>query len=86
MKKSVFNSTIYRKKIYKEDSLKKEILNLLSRAVQPVSTQDICNELSKPWHSIQTRCLRLQIENKVLGFRVGRINLWQIKRDLGEKK
>ena len=70
-------STMYRKE---RDSLKRNILLLLSSQKNPISTQDISKELKKPWHSIQTRCLKLQIEGKVEGFRIGRINLWQIIR------
>lgn len=63
----------------KEDALKQEILKLISKNKIPITTQDISLKLDKPWHSIQVRCLMLQIENKVNGFRVGRINLWQTK-------
>ena len=63
----------------KEDVLKADILKLIHKNNSPISTQDISLELKKPWHSIQTRCLRLQINNKINGFRVGRINLWQAK-------
>jgi len=66
--------------IKESDKLKKSILKIIQKNPNPISTQDISIELKKPWHSIQTRCLRLQIDNKVIGFRVGRINLWQTKR------
>ena len=71
------NSAINRKN-KKEDRVQKDILVVLSKSPKPMSTQEIADELSKPWHSIQTRCLKLQIENKINGFRVGRMNLWQI--------
>jgi hypothetical protein len=61
------------------EELDKSILKFLSGLKEPVSTQDIAIKLGKPWHSIQTRCLTLQIKGKVSGFRIGRINLWQIK-------
>ncbi len=79
MIKSKINRTVNRKK---EDVLELEIVKSLSSSVNPKSTQEIADEIKKPWHSIQTRCLRLQINNRINGFRVGRINLWQIK---GEK-
>lgn len=69
--------TVNRKK---EDVLEGEILKSLSNAINPKSTQEIADEINHPWHSIQTRCLRLQVNNKLNGFRVGRINLWQVKR------
>ncbi len=62
------------------DSIKKDILNVLSNSEKPVSTQDIAEKVARPWHSIQTRCLKLQLEEKIHGFKVGRINLWQIKK------
>lgn len=65
--------------IKKEDDMKKDILKIILKNQIPISTQDISIELQKPWHSIQTRCLKLQIDNKITGFRVGRINLWQAK-------
>lgn len=78
MKKSVIHRTI------NEDGLKQEILSLLSGPISFLSTQDISKELDKPWHSIQTRCLMLQIEHKVNGLRIGRMNLWQVNK--GDKK
>jgi repressor of nif and glnA expression len=63
----------------KEDDLKKEIIEILKKEDNPVSTQDIADKLARPWHSIQTRCLMLQIQKQINGFRVGRVNLWQIK-------
>lgn len=68
------NSAINRKK---EDRVQKDILVVLSKNPNPKSTQEIADEISKPWHSVQTRCLKLQLEGKVNGFRVGRMNLWQ---------
>ncbi len=77
MIKSKINSTVNRKK---EDVLELAIVKALSVSINPKSTQEIADEIKKPWHSIQTRCLRLQLSNQLTGFRVGRINLWQIKR------
>ena len=59
------------------DLLEKKIISIVKSSTLPISTQDICLKTSKPWHSIQMRCLRLQIAGKLNGFRVGRINLWQ---------
>jgi repressor of nif and glnA expression len=63
----------------RDDDLENSILKVLEKSEQPLSTQDISLKLEKPWHSVQTRCLRLQVENLVKGFRIGRINLWQEK-------
>jgi hypothetical protein len=77
MVKSKIDSTVNRKK---EDVVTTEIVKSLTNSVNPKSTQEIADEINHPWHSVQTRCLRLQINNQVIGFRVGRINLWQIKK------
>jgi hypothetical protein len=77
MIKSKINRTVNRKK---EDILELAIVKALSVSINPKSTQEIADEVKKPWHSIQTRCLRLQLSNQLIGFRVGRINLWQIKK------
>jgi hypothetical protein len=77
MIESKINRTVNRKK---EDVLEVEIIKSLSNAINPKSTQEIADEINHPWHSIQTRCLRLQLNNKLNGFRVGRINLWEIKK------
>jgi hypothetical protein len=77
MTKSKIDSTVNRKK---EDEVTTEIVKSLSNSVNPKSTQEIADEIQHPWHSVQTRCLRLQINGQVIGFRVGRINLWQIKK------
>ena len=77
MIKSKINRTINRKK---EDVVEAEIIKCLSSSINPKSTQELADEINRPWHSIQTRCLRLQLNDKVNGFRVGRINLWQIKK------
>ena len=62
------------------DEVKEDILEVLEASEQPLSTQDIAEKLGRPWHSVQTRCLKLQIENRINGFKVGRVNLWMIKK------
>jgi len=64
------------------------ILETLSKSENPVSTREICIKLGKSWHSIQYHCLRLQLQGKIHGFRVGRMNLWQTRNltMLSEKK
>lgn len=77
MIRSKIDRTVNRKK---EDGVTTEIVKSLSNSVNPKSTQEIADEINRPWHSVQTRCLRLQLNDQVMGFRVGRINLWQIKK------
>jgi len=49
----------------KRNKLCQDILKILSKSARPISTQDLALKLNKPWHSIQTRCLRLQVDKKL---------------------
>lgn len=81
MSKGTLKRTVNRKKRKgKVDKVLEDILTTLKSANQPMATQEIADSIGRPWHSVQTRCLRLQIAEKITGFRVGRINLWQVKR------
>jgi DNA-binding Lrp family transcriptional regulator len=62
----------------KVDEAKKQILRVLKTTKKPMATQELADKINRSWHSVQTRCLRLQIDGKITGFRVGNINLWQI--------
>lgn len=70
----------------KRESLQGDILRVLKGFDRPVSTQEIASKLGKPWHSVQTRCLMLQVEGRVDGFRVGRMNLWQLADNKEKEK
>ena len=48
---------------------------------KPVSTREVGLKIDRAWHSIQTHCLKLQIEGKIDGFKVGNMNLWVKKRE-----
>jgi len=70
----------------KREWLKENILKILRGSERPVSTQELADKLGgRPWHSVHTRCLILQVEGLVEGFRVGRMNLWQVNRDDDKK-
>ncbi|MBD3253186.1 hypothetical protein GF386_05615 [Candidatus Pacearchaeota archaeon] len=65
----------------KREELKDNILKILRNSERPVSTQELADKLGgKPWHSVHTRCLMLQINGLIEGFRVGRMNLWVINK------
>ena len=58
-----------------------QILKILKKADHPISTQDIGKDMGKAWHSIQTHCLRLQLDGRINGFRIGRVNVWVRKNE-----
>jgi hypothetical protein len=68
-------STVVRKK----EEFKEKIVELLKKSENPLSTSDLVVKLEKAWHTIDRTCLMLQIEGKVQGFKVGKMNLWRIK-------
>jgi repressor of nif and glnA expression len=62
-------------------SIRTNILEIIAHSDKPVSTLEIGSKINRAWHSVQTHCLRLQVEGKIDGFKVGNMNLWTAKRD-----
>ncbi len=60
-------------------TIDQDILNALKASKNPVSTRDLAIKINRAWYSVQTHCLRLQLDNKIKGFKVTNINVWQIK-------
>jgi|TARA_B100002003_G_C14018241_1_gene491125 hypothetical protein len=56
-----------------------EILNTLKSSKNPISTRDLSLKIGRAWYSVQTHCLKLQIDGKIDGFTVTNINVWKIK-------
>ena len=56
-----------------------EILNTLKSSKNPISTRDLALKINRAWYSVQTHCLRLQIDDKIEGFKVTNINVWKLK-------
>jgi hypothetical protein len=73
--KSTNVSAVVRKNI----ELKEDILKILKESDNPKSTSDLSLELKKAWHTIDRACLKLQIDLKVDGFKIGKMNLWRVK-------
>ena len=74
-KKGTNNSTVVRKNL----KLKEDIIASLKNSINPKSTSDLSLNLDKAWHTIDRTCLMLQIDGRVDGFKVGKMNLWRIK-------
>lgn len=74
-KKGANNGTVVRKK----DKLKEDIIKLIKSSENPLSTSDLTLALNKAWHTIDRTCLMLQIDDKIVGFKVGKMNLWRVK-------
>ncbi len=56
------------------------IINTLKSSKNPISTRDLAIKISRAWYSVQTHCLKLQLEGKINGFTVTNINVWEIKK------
>jgi hypothetical protein len=57
-------------------NIRSNIMKIVEKSQRPVSTQEIGDQIDRAWHSIQMHCLKLQLEGKIDGFRVGNMNLW----------
>jgi hypothetical protein len=62
-------------------SIRSNILKIIQNSPKPVSTREIGLKIDRAWHSIQTHCLRLQLDGKITGFKVGNMNLWLKKEE-----
>lgn len=61
-------------------NIRNNILKIIYNSDKPVSTREIGLKINRAWHSIQTYCLKLQLEGKIEGFKVGNMNLWIKKK------
>jgi len=59
--------------------VKGDIGKELEATDKPLSTSDLSASLSRAWHTIDRACLMLQIDGKVDGFKIGKMNLWRLK-------
>ena len=75
----MINRPIVSTVVRKNQILKKQIVYELKNSKNPLSTSDLSSKLGKAWHTIDRDCLMLQIEGKVEGFKVGKMNLWRVK-------
>ena len=57
-----------------------DILEVLQKSKIPISTRDIAIKIGRAWHSVQGHCLRLQIDGKIVGYRISNLNVWEIKK------
>jgi hypothetical protein len=57
-----------------------EILSTLKTSKNPISTRNLSLKISRAWYSVQTHCLKLQLDGKINGFTVTNINVWETKK------
>jgi hypothetical protein len=65
--------------VRKKRDFEEKIIFYLKESKNPLSTSDLAGKLDKAWHTIDRGCLMLQIEGKLEGFKVGKMNLWRLK-------
>ena len=56
------------------------ILITIKETKNPISTTDISKKINKSWHTVDRHCLKLQLLDKIHGFKVGNMNLWTLKK------
>ena len=85
MNKGTNSNTNNSASVRKKEDLSEHILKELKTSENPLSTSDLTFKLKKAWHTIDRACLMLQIEEKVDGFKIGKMNIWKIKLEGGKK-
>ncbi len=59
----------------------KIILTTLQSEEHPISTRELSLKTKISWHSVINHCLRLQMNNKIIGYKVGNLNVWCKKNE-----
>ncbi len=60
-------------------SIDDSILSILEKSDHPLSTREISLKIKKAWHTVNSHCMRLQIDGKLECFRTGNNTLWSVK-------
>ena len=58
----------------------KAIFKLLKESGQPLSTLDLSKKLNLAWHTADRYCLKLQLQNKISCFTIGKSTAWYLKK------
>jgi hypothetical protein len=58
------------------------IVDFVRKQTRPVSTREISVAIGVSWHPVHFHCFQLQTAGKIDGFKVGNMNLWEIKEGL----
>lgn len=61
------------------ESIDIKIIKLLKRQIHPISTREISIDTKLSWHTVINHCLRLQMAGKVYGYKIGNLNVWEVK-------
>jgi len=59
----------------------KAILKVLSSSSRPICTKELADQINVAWHTCERYLLRLQIQQKVDFFTIGKTQAWQLKRN-----
>ena len=58
----------------------KKIIDILSKEEKPISTREISTRSGYSWHTIINHCLKLQIKERLIGYKISEINVWLINK------
>ncbi len=56
------------------------ILKNLEIEEHPISTRELSLKTKLSWHTTINHCLRLQMSNKIIGYKIGNLNVWCKKK------
>lgn len=63
-----------------KEEIEFSILKSLREASQPLSTRELALGLKVAWHTVDRHCLKLQLQNKISSFTIGKSTAWYIKK------
>ncbi|MBI4010581.1 MAG: hypothetical protein HY361_05395 [Candidatus Aenigmarchaeota archaeon] len=60
--------------------IESDILQVLNESKTPISTRDIALKIDRAWFSVQSHCMKLQLQDKIIGYKISNLNVWEIKK------
>ncbi len=60
----------------KKRGIEEAVLKLIRSSPKPLSTREISLNLKLAWHTADRYCLKLQIQNKIDSYTIGKSTAW----------
>lgn len=71
--------------------VKKEVAKLIYNLIKessprPISTREISQTLNLAWHTADRYCLKLQLQNKISAYTIGKATAWYLQTESKTKE
>jgi hypothetical protein len=64
----------------KTKQIGRSIYTAIKNSTNPISTREISIKIKRAWHTVDRHCLKLELQGKIRGFKIGNINAWILNK------